>query len=393
MIKLNNLFRPIFIFWYATEILFNTTLESFFGIPISQLNSIVNYIVLIFLIIQISFFQIYRKKEIIIITCISIPIIVAAAKSTNFSLLSAWMFIIASKKSDFDEIVDIAYKILCVMIPLVMICCFIGIIEDYTGVRNEIVRHSLGFSHPNQLGLRLFQFMACYLYRKKSMLKFYDFFVPIVIMIFTYLIPNSQTAYICMLILILLLFVYIIGEQYSQSILSIYGKALIVFAVLFNALSVSWSIINVRGNPILYQIDLWLSRRFSACYRVFQLYGISLLGQRVYIFEEERKVVGIIGKLYLDNGYMALLLRYGIIVYGVFSVSYIFAMLHMKKRNQYFLLIVLFVYALYGVMENGIYMVTHNIFLISFGNILYEKLINETDIKVEKRMKIVVRRR
>ena len=375
--KRGDLFLPIFTLWYMTEIFFNTTLESFLGFSIMQLNGITNYLILILLMIQIIFFQTYKKKELFIIAVVSIPIIISAARSSNYSLLSALMFIIASKNTDFEKSISVAYKILCIMIPLVIVSRFLGIIDDYIVMREGIVRYSLGFSHPNQLGLRLFQLLACHLYINRNKLKSYNYFIAIVIVVLIYLIPNSKTAYICTFLLILLLMIYEIFQKHNQLMIEIYGRVLILFSVAFNVLSVIWSLIDVRCNFILHQIDLFMSRRFSYCYQVFQLYGISVWGQKIYISEDEVKLAGIIGKLYLDNGYMAIMIRYGIIVYIVFSICYLLAMHNFKKKNQYFLLIILFVYALYGVMENGIYMVTHNIFLISLGNMLYEKSIRK----------------
>ena len=314
----------------------------------------------------------------IFIAIVSVPLIISAAISTKFSLLSAWMFIIASKKTDFEKIIRIAYKILCIMIPLVIILHFMGIIDDRITMRGGMLRHSMGFAHPNQFGLRLFQFIACHLYIHRNMLKLYDFFIAIVIMFIAYYIPNSQTSYICIFLLILLLLVLKICQRYNQTILELYGKILLFFATAFNFFSVCWSLIDVKKNRILQQIDLGLSLRFSSCYKVFHLYGISVLGQRIYASEEDRKMVGMTGKLYLDNGYVTLLLRYGVIAYGIFSACYLFAMWYFKSRNQYFLFVILFVYALYGIMENGIYMVTHNIFLISFTSIITARLVETT---------------
>ena len=93
--------------------------------------------------------------------------------------------------------------------------------------------------------------------------------------------------------------------------------------------------------------------------------------------------MGVVDKLFLDNGYMALLLRYGIVAYCIFSVCYFFTMIYLRKKNQYYLLTILFVYALYGVMENGVYMVTHNIFLILFGNLLYQKVLEPGNSEID----------
>ena len=47
------------------------------------------------------------------------------------------------------------------------------------------------------------------------------------------------------------------------------------------------------------------------------------------------------------------------------------------NQQEGMLAIILFLYALYGVMENGLYQITHNIFLIAFSNLLYGKSASE----------------
>ena len=45
----------------------------------------------------------------------------------------------------------------------------------------------------------------------------------------------------------------------------------------------------------------------------------------------------------------------------------------MTAKKKYVLVIILFLYSLYGAMEPALYMITHNIFLIAFSEILYNK--------------------
>lgn len=45
----------------------------------------------------------------------------------------------------------------------------------------------------------------------------------------------------------------------------------------------------------------------------------------------------------------------------------------MELQQNDVLMIILFLYALYGTIETGLYMITHNIFLIAFSALLYGK--------------------
>lgn len=377
-----SIFLYVFIVWYVTEILFNTTLTQIAGISVEQLNGVISYLVLAFMMIQIVFLQKYSLREICLISVITVPIIVSAVLSTNFFALSTWLFIVAAKETEFERIVHTAYRVLIIMIPLVIVFNLFGMIEDYTITRNGMIRYSLGFSHPNQLGLRVFQLVACHCYINRNQLKFINYIYIFAAAVFLYVVPNSQTAYICVLAMLLLLFIYKFLNKYWIAALEFYKNCMVVISVLFNLLSVFWSLIDLNGHPVIKQINTLLSIRFSSCNRVFQIYGISILGQRIYVTSTERNLVGITTRLFLDNAYMALLLRFGVIVYCIFSLAFIALLIYCKRKEQILLLIILVVYALYGVMENGLFLTSHNIFLLMFADVLYEKLSNEKNGRI-----------
>ena len=372
-VHFKNFYLFIFILWYSTEVILNTTLKTALGIPVDTINSIINWLVFFMLIIQIVLFQSYKKSELIIILVITVPVIVSTVLSGNRILLSAWMFIVAAKNNSLEKIILIAYRILLIMIPIVICLCIFGVIEDYTIMRGSVQRFSLGFSHPNQLGLRVFQLTLCHCYVNKNKLGALNYCYIILATIFAFIIPNSQTTYISLIVFLLLLLIYKYIENQRQLILKIYARILLIGALLLNILSIILSYIDVNKNIILSQIDKWMSARFSLCHRVWLIYGWSFWGSRIYVTEEERKLVGITRHLWLDNAYVSILLRYGVVIFLVFSVFYLCLIKNMAVRKEYVLVTILFLYSLYGIMENGLYMVRHNIFLIAFSDLLYNK--------------------
>ena len=368
-----KLYIFIFILWYSTEIIFNTTLKTFMGLSIEVISNAVSWLVFALLMIKIVFFQSYKKKELMIIIGVTLPIMIATVLSGNRTLLSTWMFIVAAKNNDFGEIVHVAYIILKIMIPFVFILCIFGVIEDYTMMRESIQRFSLGFSHPNQLGLRIFQLILCSLYVNRDKLGILNYCYIIFAIIFTIKVPNSQTAYISLIVLFILLLIYKYIENQKRILVKIYAEGLLIGSILLNVFSIILSYINVNRNSLLSQIDKWMSRRFSWGHRVWQIHGTSFLGQRVYVNGEEVRMIGLTSRLYLDNAYLSILLRYGILVFLIFSIFYLLLVRKMIAQKRYILVIILFLYALYGVMENGLYMMAQNIFLIAFADLLYQK--------------------
>ncbi len=372
-IRLKSLYMYIFILWYSTEILFNSTLDNIMGISVDIVSNLIAWLVFGLLMIQIVFFQSYTKKELMFIIMITAPIVIATFLSGNRSLLSAWMFVVAAKKSDLEDIICVAYKILSIMIPVIALLCLLGVIENATLMRGTMQRFSLGFSHPNQLGLRVFQFMVCYCYIHRNRLRKMDYLCISLAIVFLIRVPNSKTAYIVTTILLCVLLIYNFVKKQRSGYMVIFEKGLLLGTFCFGFLSICFSYIDVNRYTVLSRIDKWMSSRFSLCHVVWQLYGVSPLGQRVYITEDERKLVGIKTRLFLDNAYVGILLRYGILVFFIFFIGYLCLMKAMIIRKEYILAIILFLYALYGVMESGLYMISHNIFLITFSTLLYKK--------------------
>lgn len=376
-IKCRNIFLAIFVLWYVNEFICGTTLKAVFGIPTGWIDSMVKYLTLGLLLIQIAFGQTYKKKEFTWIGIISVPFIITAAVSGNYSLLSAWMFVIAAKDVDFDKIVKAVYRILYVMIPLTIILRFAGVMEEFTKPRGEAVRYSLGFSHPNQLGIVLFQFVVCHCYLHRKKLKITDYLLIVAVILFIYIAPNSQSAYLSIFAFLILSIFCGECQKHSLKIADIYGKVILLFAFLLNVVSIFLSVVDIRLFPLLWKMDALISNRFATSYNTFQIYGIKIWGQKVFLYEEERIQAGMAdgaGRLYLDNSYMTLLIKYGVISYLIFSIAYLLLMDYFRKKEQYFMVTVLFMFALYGVMENCMFSAFHNVYLLAFAQMLYGKL-------------------
>ena len=376
----------IFVVWFSTEIVFNSTMEYFMFWKRQDANDVVAIIILLLSIIQITAFQEYSVREILILLLGSVPIIIGTMASNNYVMLSAWLFILTAKYTDFDRMVKLSYFILIVTILFVLYLFWTGSISEVIMYRRGTIRHSWGFSHPNWLGVRIFEFVIAHCYIKRRKIKLYDLAVILIGIWFTYKVPNCQTAYISLgvffcLIVFYFLFDYFVGGK------ELFGKIIILSSILSNVFSVGLSLINVNKIPILSKIDRMLSFRFSNCYRSIRGFGIHILGSNVNLYS---KKMGLrYAKYYLDIAYTSILVRYGIVVYIIFSTLYIYAMIYWYKKHNYMLVIILGVYAIYGIMENTLYSLTQNIFLLGLAYPLYNKSFsNNTIEKIRRRVKI-----
>lgn len=387
MIKLleglgKNYIYIVLALWIASETFFSSTAERFFFWNTEDANDFMAYLILAFLLIQIVFFQQYKARELMIILIISIPIAIATIKSSYNTMMATWIFIVATKYLDFDKVIKISYYIQLIIVLLVIYMFFTGIIDEYTMYRGNLLRHSLGFSHPNQLGMRVFQLAVSRCYLKRSKIGFFDVFVVLAAALFINSVANSKTSYYSLIILSILMGVHILHSMIGNKGHK-FASVMVFGAIVANFGSVILSFVNVKKYALLSKFDVMMSKRFSASYRTMRYYGVSIWGQDIKKIVK-RHVIGKHYRFFLDNAFMTILLRYGVVVFILFSALFIITMIYLKEKKQYMLLEMLFLYSIYGVMENNFFSISHNLFLLVLSYPIYRRIFPEDVILFSK---------
>lgn len=357
----------IVVLWLSTEMFVGSNLEYILWWERDAFNHVVAILVLVLLMIQLVLFQRYSKRDIFIMMILTFFILLSTLHSGYNIMLSTWMIIFASKNIKIDRLATVVFWVLFVSIIWVFILYQRNIIDESTLVRNGLVRHSWGFVHPNYLGIQFFHMLVCGLYIRRKKIGIIDYLTVIVGGYFLYRIPNSQSSYYALGILLVLIFLYKISEKKPKLRTNLINTCF--YLVIFvNLGSIALSTHNIRGNKLLMQLNKFLSSRFTNCYNTYMYYGNTLWGQpiKTLVSRPGRYI-----RFYLDNGYMAILLRYGICIYLIFSACYILAMLKLKRDNNLFLEMILTVYAIYGVMENNFFSLSQNIFLVVISCVIF----------------------
>jgi hypothetical protein len=302
-------------------------------------------------------------------------------------MMATWIFIIAAKYMDLDKLMNIAYVVQVVMIALVIYLFLTGVIEEQTLYRGTVLRHSLGFSHPNQLGVRVFQLMVCRYYKKRKKVIFLDVVLNVGAAVFINVVANSKTCFYALVILSIMMLSHIIISMTNINLDSFIVYT-ILLALFSNIFSVIFSFVNVKKYALLNIIDKAMSRRFYHCYRTMKFYGVSLWGKDVQKIVK-RHIIGRVYHFWLDNAYMTIVLRYGIIVFCIFSALYISTMFYLKKEKQFVLMEIMCIYAIYGIMENNYFAMSMNIFLLILSYPIYKTILPNEEM-IRSRIRITV---
>ncbi len=377
----------ILILWFGAEVLTSSTIKKIFIWDARDFDNSFSIIVLVLLMLQIVFFQKYQFKELVVIALITIPIVFATINSGNNRMMSTWIFIVAAKYIDFDKIARLAYVVGLIMVLFVLYLFFNGFITEVAVYRGSLLRHSLGFGHPNQLGIRIFLLIISRCYIRREHFNLIDWSIIIAAAVFVNRVANSKTSFYALVILSVLTLVHIAMQKTGIGFDRIMSM-LIAISLLCNIISITLSSIQVSQYPILRQFDLLMSKRFSECNRTLKYYGIKLFGQDIQLLVN-RPAIGRMYHFWLDNAYMTILLRYGPVVLILFSALYIYTMIMLKNMNQYMLVEIMCLYAIYGIMENNFFSMSQNLFLLLLSYPLYKHAEIMTQKKTRRRVQIV----
>ncbi|WP_026491280.1 hypothetical protein [Butyrivibrio sp. XPD2002] len=359
-----------FVLWFGSEIFFKSTLEYINEMPKSVYEDRVTVLVSIMLVVQIVFFQSYTKYDMAIISSITALVLIATINSGFQYLLAAWLFIVASKKCHLKQMAKVAFVVLTVGIVFVIFLYKINYIPDYVMYRHGMPRHSLGFAHPNQLGLRVFQWILCFSYAFWDSFGLAHFTVVGVVGYWMHRVTDSQTATICVLAYITLILILKILERKESNLIDYVNVILRIGSALIGILSILFTVVDIRLIPTLGLIDQLISRRFYWAHKVYKRFGSSLLGKKFSTAAVENGIIRIRARMYFDNGYANLWLRFGTIIFVLFIVGYYLLM--KKNAKNRLLLVILFIYSIYGIMEAGLVQLTHNVFLLAFAQVIYK---------------------
>ncbi len=356
------------IFYYAAFALILVTIMCSQFAFISNNRKYIRAISIIFLIINLILQnqKIPFKSFVILIVsfvCLSISYFI----NESYTLLLGLCFILCYKNIDINNFMKFDMKLKIFLLVFVIVSWKLGIVSEVTMLRTDgTIRHSLGFSHPNSLGLNLFCICAeiIYLYFEKLKLKHY-FLIALSLYICNN-ICDSRSATLSLLIL----FGLFLLKKFN---LFKPNKNLKYLPVLLIALSFIFSIFFLKNpnNVFLKNLNHLISGRIRCSAEFLDYYGLNMFGHK-FEFYGLWNVRG--QKLtVLDNSYMYLFLHYGI-VNGLIITLYVISFINkLLKNEEYSKICYLISFLFIGLMENVTFNVFYNVILICMLNNQFQK--------------------
>lgn len=392
-ISISKMYLSCLFLWSILYSLANesTMSKTFQFLP--TLFRLVWFAIRVFLIVKIAYKN--TKKDVLISVLILMIGIISSFQS-NSSFLEGFFWFLASAKGIKcnKSVKSLFYGQLIAFVVIVSFCC-LGIIENNVIIRTStgIVRYSMGYNHPNNLAAKILQLTLMYIYLIQSRLSIKQCIFGLIVTGVNYIITNSLTATLLLLCSIVLIIVYLFSIK-NIILFSQLSRWLIKFLKFVFIAMAGFSIISAvtfKNNALIQGFDLTstLSSRFTQMYYYLQEYSVKPWGQPLYYHGLDNKS-NIFGLYTLDNAYMYLLLGLGAIAFMVFIGLYIITLHKSIKFHDRIVVIILAIYAIYGLLETVLIRFSYNfalVFLFSSvwgndcldrGHIIGEEEVNES---------------
>ena len=356
------LFFVLFFLWFSLDFLYSLEIQMFaWGVnPVYlRLLSPLKHAVAAYILL----FRRYSVREWLIIAAVAVLLFFSARRSGYYDIFYAWLFVTAAKRENVDRTIDLAGVLSFIYVMASIILSLTGLIPDTLYYRGEMIRHSFGFPHPNQMGFRIFIMMACMIWRTHGKMSGWSYLCITGVAVFVWLVANSRTACASIMMLALLG----ILRPYLKSLERRKLRSLLVF-VTFAAAVANLALILVTvfyvDSGIMRILNKLLSDRLAFGHEALMEFGTSFLGQIAYLTRSERAFAGLGGEIIVDSIYGNMILRCGMAVFLLVVAGYIFSMLKASDEGDYLTVFFLAVMACYGTIEQMAGWPMWNVFLV-----------------------------
>ena len=272
----------------------------------------------------------------------------------SWNMLSLFFMLFASKGIEVKKIINLMFKVSAVLLSVNIAWYTLNYllgrvtISQMREVDGEIIlRHNFYFNHANGLSLYIFfvVLMFMYLYYEKIN-KSILYLVLLISALFIYSFPNTRT--IALLFLIVMLLDLPKRKTLDMFVCKICRHMYIIGFILIIVLV--YLFVN-NSNAIVLKINDAMNGRLTLVAGAFQLYGVNLQGHKIINEEVFLPSLGYF-KLYIDNFYGMLVIRYGLLATFIVSFFAICTSKSLYKQNKRLVLILLSIVFIFGLSES-----------------------------------------
>lgn len=277
------------------------------------------------------------------------------------------LFVMCSQGVDLKLLAGLTFVITCVLTVVVMACSALGVTPNLSSMRDGVLRYTMGFTHPNFLGLYLLLICVSF-----TSFKFGKKIIPDIALVsittaVNLIVADSRSSAVLAALLVVMLFAFRFARgAHTQRVLSWICFVVVLAAVVS---SYYFMIAYDPANPVDAALDSALSGRLHLQNGYFKMQPLTPFGSDFSQFEPIYWEDGRPYEFVVDNAFCHLLLRYGIVP-TVFFMAGLFALLAklLHERRCGVLLFGITLMMVYGMTETLGIRVECDFFLVAMGS-------------------------
>ncbi len=371
----------LFFIAYAVYLLFCIFDASFYTKYICNFEKIV----MIFCIATLLLYELIRANKIIKIkrfvfaTLIFISIVIMIIHLNGAKMLPLLFFAYSARYIKFEKIAKFTIYISTFAMIIIIASAYMGIIENYKAITIEFGkirnRTYMGFRYALYSQTILFNISLCYVYCCKNKLTLLKVIFLIAINYLLYTFTNARLSVFMSVSAIVILYIYYKHPSSFSSKKLVWKLIIFIFPICaFVSIYTTYNY-NPNNEKLVY-LNQILGGRLNLGKNSFSEYPINFFGNDTEFIGGGLDVNGNISTKkfnFVDCLYINMLEKYGIIFNFLMLIILVYFCFKIEEKKKYDLLIIMFILAMHGMIDNLEMYLYYNAFWLISGEILFDK--------------------
>lgn len=320
----------------------------------------------------------YSKKYLLAIILGVFPGAITYITTNSSLMFFSMLAIFLIGDTDVESVLKEVFLIYVFVFLFANVAAFVGVIPNGMSYVLEGTKkcYFFGYNNPNSYASALGIIVLLYWTIKRNKLTKNKVIGGMIIQIINYLITSSRTSIFISVVVVL--FFMFLKNSYFRKILRNWSVWIFTDFVLLNGLSILMYMMIGRGNILVDIInDGIFNGRIGLAWKALYEYKLSLFGEQIDI----SYVASRTNYFALDNGFVIILLYYGIIGFATVFIIYYLLMKHLRDKEEYILIIVGIAFIIWTMYEGTMATLESNFVYLFLGKYLSELSIHKKNIE------------
>lgn len=326
-----------------------------------------------------------KKWELFLYLAIIIVSAVVWRRTGYIELLEVAFLIIGARDVDFSKILRVYLIVTIPVLVGTVAASQLGLVENLIYHRGQTPREAFGFIYPTDFVANIFYIVIVWCVLRNVALQYWELAFIVLLAVFAYVFCEARMNVMCLILTAVSFFVlkrWNNTEKFRKkaeiergiSFLLVCGSAFCAFIMIF--LSYFY-----RPDSVLWQkMNAFLTERLFYGHRGFEEFGVTLFGQKLPIRGMGGTTELIKDYFFLDSSYVKILLEYGIVLFVMVLVMFLFDAYKLRQKKQYYMLTALALMLLQCTMEHHMIEIAYNPFLF----LVFSDNTNKYTLKLKK---------